>query len=395
MNFLPTPNFLNRAVSGGQYNYVVQPTLTKPQRLQTMKIDFNPTPNNLIAVTWSRQADSQTGTMGLATPNANWPLENRTFVTRGNIVSAHYQQIISPSMVNELVLGYNWRNEVETIPDEQIAKITAATVGYKAPQLFPTANPQNLLPNVSWGGIPNTANITLTNIPYSGRISDVRRHRQRDEDLFQSHPEGRHLFQPAGDSQPEAVQPRQPELRHRRQRSARNRLHLRQFAAGRGHFVLAVEPGGIHGLDRHGVRMVRAGQLEGVAAPDTGVGHALHLFAADSHHPSGGHVQPVGIRPCQEGVADHAHAGGRQAHGHRPQDRHDLPGSGHRADRSRQRQFRQRHGPEHRSGRSAGHRGDAAGFAGSAFRLRLGCLRQRPNGGSRRLRHLPERGRDG
>ena len=168
MNFLPTPNFLNRAVSGGQYNYVVQPTLTKPQRLQTMKIDFNPTPNNLIAVTWSRQADSQTGTMGLATPNANWPLEDRTFVTRGNIVSAHYQRIISPSLVNELVLGYNWRNEVETIPDEQISKITAATVGYKAPQLFPTANPQNLLPNVTWGGIPNTANITLTNIPYSG-----------------------------------------------------------------------------------------------------------------------------------------------------------------------------------------------------------------------------------
>ena len=31
--------------------------------------------------------------MGLATPNANWPLENRTFETRGNIVTARYQKI--------------------------------------------------------------------------------------------------------------------------------------------------------------------------------------------------------------------------------------------------------------------------------------------------------------
>ena len=83
-----------------------------------------PTPNNLIAVTWSRQADRQTGTMGLATPNANWPLEYRTFQTRGNIVSARYQRIFSPSLVNEFVLGYNWRMRCETIPDEQLAKLT-------------------------------------------------------------------------------------------------------------------------------------------------------------------------------------------------------------------------------------------------------------------------------
>ena len=172
LKFFPEPNFTNRAISGGAYNYVAQPTLNKPQRLSTMKIDFDPTPRNLIAVTWSRQEDSQTGTMGLATPNANWPLENRTFVTRGNILSAHYQRILSPSAVNELVIGYNWRNEHETIPDDQLSRISAAAVGYKAPQLFPTSNPQNLLPNVSFGGIPNTPNITLTNIPYAAGYPD-------------------------------------------------------------------------------------------------------------------------------------------------------------------------------------------------------------------------------
>ena len=110
-----------------------------------MKIDFDPTPKNLIAVTWSRQEDIQTGTMGLATPNANWPEENRTFVTRGNIVSSSLHRDLSPTMVNEVVLGYNWRNEHETIPADQLSKLHRRTVGYR-PATFPVANPLNLCP---------------------------------------------------------------------------------------------------------------------------------------------------------------------------------------------------------------------------------------------------------
>ncbi len=169
LKFLPSPNFFDRTISGGQYNYVSQVELQKPQMLHTLKIDYNLSSKNLIAVTWSRQQDKQTGTMGLATPNANWPLEYRTFQTRGNIVSARYQHIFSPTLVNELVLGYNWRWENETIPDDELNKIMRNTVGYKPPQLYPASNPLDLLPNVSFGGIPNTANVTLTNVPYEVR----------------------------------------------------------------------------------------------------------------------------------------------------------------------------------------------------------------------------------
>jgi len=169
LNFFPQPNFINPGITKGQYNYVAQPTLDKPQRLQTLKVDYNLTSNDLVYVTWSRQQDSQTGTMGLATPNANWPEEFRTFSTTGNIVSGHYQKILSPSMVNELVIGYNWRNEHETIPADQLSKLVAVNAGFKTPPLFPAANPLGLLPNVSFGGLPNTPNIVLTPIPEGGR----------------------------------------------------------------------------------------------------------------------------------------------------------------------------------------------------------------------------------
>jgi hypothetical protein len=169
LKFLPLPNFFDRGVSGGNYNYVSQVGLEKPQRLQTLKIDFNPTQSDFLAVTWSRQQDKQTGSMGLATPNANWPMMDRTFLTRGNIVSARYQKILSPTTVNELVLGYNWRWEAESIPEDVLKKVSRSAVGYNAPQLFPQSNPLNLLPNVSFSGIPNAANINLTNLPMETR----------------------------------------------------------------------------------------------------------------------------------------------------------------------------------------------------------------------------------
>ena len=50
LNFFPQPNFANPAITKGQYNYVAQPTLDKPQRLQTLKIDYNPTSNDLVYV---------------------------------------------------------------------------------------------------------------------------------------------------------------------------------------------------------------------------------------------------------------------------------------------------------------------------------------------------------
>ncbi len=169
LNFLPKPNFFDRGVSGGAYNYVNQVELNKPQMLSTLKGDYNLTPNDIFSVTWSRQSDTQTGSMGLATPNANWPLENRTFWTKGNVLSGRYQKIFSPTLVNELYLGYNWRVEGEDIPEDVLQAISRSGTGYNGAQLYPASNPDGLLPNVTFGGISNPANITLTNIPLGNR----------------------------------------------------------------------------------------------------------------------------------------------------------------------------------------------------------------------------------
>lgn len=171
LRLLPLPNFNNVAISGRQYNYVNQVDLEKPQRLQTLKIDNNLTSSDVISVTWSRQKDTQTGTNGLATPNANWPAVNRTFKTIGNVISARHHHIFSPTTVNELVLGKNWRVEDETIPEDVLARFSRTGVGYNAPQPFSGANTVNWIPNVTFGGggMPNAANINLTNLPLAAK----------------------------------------------------------------------------------------------------------------------------------------------------------------------------------------------------------------------------------
>jgi hypothetical protein len=169
LKFFPLPNFTNRSISGGQYNYVFDSPLESPQHLQTMKIDYDPTPKDLFSVTWSRQQDTQTGAIGLATPNANWPQNARSFISRGNLVTIHYEKILSPSLVNQFVLGYDWRREHESEPSSQLAAQTRSVVGFNAGQIYPAANTFNLIPDATFGGITNAANLNLgTKLPADG-----------------------------------------------------------------------------------------------------------------------------------------------------------------------------------------------------------------------------------
>ena len=118
-------------------------------------------------------------------------------------------------MVNELVLGYNWRNEHEVVPADQLSKLTAVNVGFKTPPLFPNSNPLGLLPNVTFGGLPNTPNITLTPISEGGRYPTYVLTDNLHEDFRETHLEGRYFFQPARRPQRGNRQSRRTQLQHR------------------------------------------------------------------------------------------------------------------------------------------------------------------------------------
>jgi hypothetical protein len=159
----PLPNFFDRNISGGQYNYLFEGEVDRPQQLHTLRGDYNPTSADMFSFTWSRQEDKQSGALGLATSSSNWPQFSRAFVTRGNLVVAKYQRVFSPTLVNEFVFGYNWRMEFEDVPQDQITKNTRDVVGFKTGQLYPSSNPLNLIPNATFGGMTNPVTLNMDN----------------------------------------------------------------------------------------------------------------------------------------------------------------------------------------------------------------------------------------
>ncbi|MGB9605729.1 MAG: hypothetical protein ACPL88_07620, partial [Bryobacteraceae bacterium] len=72
-----------------------------------------------------------------------------------------YQRIFSPTLLNEFILGYVRRPEEERIPSAELERNGREQVGFRLGQLFPGANPLKLIPNASFGGVVNAANLSI------------------------------------------------------------------------------------------------------------------------------------------------------------------------------------------------------------------------------------------
>lgn len=161
LNIFPLPNFTNRTISAGRYNYVTQSILNSPQLLNTLKMDYDPTSRDLISFSFSRHRDQEAGAQGLPTSNANWPQLARTYVTIGSVFSTHYQHIFTPTLINEFTAGYTHRPEWETISDAEFQSNERTPLGIKLGQLYPAANPLGLIPNATFGGVTSPVNLMM------------------------------------------------------------------------------------------------------------------------------------------------------------------------------------------------------------------------------------------
>ena len=161
LNMLPEANFFNNAISARRYNYVFQTDVNTPQRLETLKLDYHIKPTNQVAFSLSRHKDEQTGPYGIPTGGANWAQMSKTFWTQGTVLSLRDQWIISPTLVNEFTFGFSHRPEGERIPDSELKRNQRSTIGFVTPQLYPSANPLNLVPNVSFGGVSQPINLNM------------------------------------------------------------------------------------------------------------------------------------------------------------------------------------------------------------------------------------------
>jgi len=162
LKFFPTPNFFDRGISAGRYNYVFQTDNNTPQRTETLKLDYNFNSNNLLFGNFTQYSDVQEGAIGIpSSGGTNWPQMRKTFDNQGKSGIFRYQRIFSPTLINELTVGLIRRPANDKVDNAEVQRNLRDTVGYKTSQFNPAGNPLGVIPNATFGGVNQPANLLI------------------------------------------------------------------------------------------------------------------------------------------------------------------------------------------------------------------------------------------
>src|SRR5574340_471578 len=161
LNVLPLPNFLNRDSSKGNYNYTFQEALRQPKRSNLFKLDYVPTENDRFFVRGKTWISEQQG-YAVASGASAWGLFGQCYCFTESGISAGYTRVFAPSVVMEFTGGV--RNNHEAWypygPPNEIDKVLRSKAGLTMGQWFPSSNAMNFIPRYTFGGVPNSADVT-------------------------------------------------------------------------------------------------------------------------------------------------------------------------------------------------------------------------------------------
>jgi len=159
LNVFPQPNFINRAVSGGNYNYVFQETPLNRTNNYTYRLDFNLTDKFRMYGHMNQiNATSQGYAVGAA-PGPNWGLVKSFYDTRNENPSVNFIYDITPTLINETTFGVlHWDEPGGPLSQAENAKIQRPTYGLQGlGQWYPLDNANNVIPIMSFSDVPSAA----------------------------------------------------------------------------------------------------------------------------------------------------------------------------------------------------------------------------------------------
>ncbi|MBC8164326.1 MAG: TonB-dependent receptor [Bryobacteraceae bacterium] len=167
LNLFPMPNFLDRNLSGGNYNYQFQEITEHPKKLNTFKADYNLTLNDRISARYTGWWADRRGYEGLAAFNSNWDQLLHHYLFKTDQIQTSYTKIIRPNMINEAQVGYRKLGEIgDAMSSGSFDNVTRSKVGLGTlGQLYKEGNPLDIVPQANFGGVPSAANIA-----YDGRL---------------------------------------------------------------------------------------------------------------------------------------------------------------------------------------------------------------------------------
>lgn len=161
LSAFPLPNFTNRAVSKGNYNYVFSVPLLTPLRTHTLRIDYHPNQSDSFSVSYNAYSATSTGSVGGTANSFTFPEMIDTYYTRSQATTGLWMHVFTSKMLNEFRFGYLQQPAAQTYNNSQLSLLQRSTVGFNLGQFYPSANPLNLSPNATFGGVPDDATIAI------------------------------------------------------------------------------------------------------------------------------------------------------------------------------------------------------------------------------------------
>ena len=161
LKMFPLPNFLDRSITGGRYNYVFTSNNELPKLANTLKIDYNINSANTLTNSFSYFREDQTGAIGVTTAGGNWPQIRKTWWSHPTSLATRYTRVLKPTLLNEF--SFSWLNQPaeNSYDPEELRKNQRSVIGFQAGQINPKANPLDIVPNATFGGLTGAANLAM------------------------------------------------------------------------------------------------------------------------------------------------------------------------------------------------------------------------------------------
>ena len=160
LNFMPNPTDQGLFASQG-INYTELSPSAHPKGQWQFKVDYVPTPNDRITFRprfWNADIQAQRESVAFNAFNDSIFKQAHHYEYINKNLQGIYNKTLSPTLVNEFRLGLGLSRESGALNDDfQLDNLRKdnypglASLG----QLFPSANPLNLVPRMQFGGVPN------------------------------------------------------------------------------------------------------------------------------------------------------------------------------------------------------------------------------------------------
>jgi hypothetical protein len=166
LDLLPLPNFFDTAVSRGAYNYRDQDIASIEKTLDQVRLDVNLSERDRLWVRARRWRPVTEAYSGVAAIASNWNQFRHGYGQRENSIQATHTRILGTTIVNEFSGSFREMQEVGPTIDTLDAVTRAHTGLRHLRQLYPAANPRDVVPAATFGGVPGTA----PTIAFDGRF---------------------------------------------------------------------------------------------------------------------------------------------------------------------------------------------------------------------------------